>query len=452
MTNPHAAEEHVSPLDRERIANLEVGQTTISPTLARALVVAFLLALGGLPLIELTGGAPGAPGAQGAQGAQGAAGAPGAAGAAGAPGAAGAASAPGAWRAIVLANRQLLAQMSAYEAALEDQSRIGRALRPVTQLVLSGWLGAGNERVYVGRDGWLFYRPDVEYLTGRGFLDPDVHRRRIAAATEYEIAPQPDPRPAILQFKRDLDARGITLVLVPTPVKPAIHPERLGDEAWAATNPVPRNASYQTFLDELKGHGVLMFDPAGEIARPNGAGTPAYLATDTHWRPETMQRVAEALAGFVQAHAALPTRPAAGYEAERREARHTGDTAAMLDLPTDQTLFPPERVTLRFVVDADGNPWRSSRDADVLLLGDSFTNIYSLATMGWGEAAGLGEQLSFALQRPIDRIIQNDQGAHATRGLLAREPNRLDGKRVVIWQFAARELAFGDWKVIEMPQ
>jgi alginate O-acetyltransferase complex protein AlgJ len=72
--------------------------------------------------------------------------------------------------------------------------------------------------------------------------------------------------------------------------------------------------------------------------------------------------------------------------------------------------------------------------------------------MGWGEAAGLGEQLSFALQRPIDRIIQNDQGAHATRGLLAREPDRLDGKRVVIWQFAARELAFGDWKVIEMPQ
>jgi hypothetical protein len=235
-------------------------------------------------------------------------------------------------------------------------------------------------------------------------------------------------------------------------VKPAIHPERLGDEAWAATNPVPRNASYQTFLDELKGHGVLVFDPADEIARTNRADPPAYLATDTHWRPETMQRVAEALAGFVLAHAALPARPAVGYEAERREARQTGDTAAMLDLPAGQTLFPPERVTLRFVVDADGNPWRSSRDADVLLLGDSFTKIYSLETMGWGEAAGLGEHLSLALQRPIDRIIQNDQGAHATRGLLAREPARLAGKRVVIWQFAARELAFGDLKVIELPQ
>ena len=39
---------------------------------------------------------------------------------------------------------------------------------------MTGWLGAGNERVYPGRDGWLFYRPDVEYLTGPGFLDPAV--------------------------------------------------------------------------------------------------------------------------------------------------------------------------------------------------------------------------------------------------------------------------------------
>ena len=131
------------------------------------------------------------------------------------------------------------------------------------------------------------------------------------------------------------------------------------------------------------------------------------------------------------------------------------DITAMLDLPTGQTLYPPERVALRYVVDEAGNPWRPSQDADVLLLGDSFTNIYSLATMGWGEGAGLAEQLSYVLQRPVDRIVQNDQGAHATRGLLHRElaagTDRLAGKRVVIWQFAAREFAAGDWKVIGTP-
>ena len=341
--------------------------------------------------------------------------------------------------------------MSAFEARLEDQSAVGRALRPPTQRVLSGWFGAGNERVYVGRGGWLFYRPDVEYLTGRGFLDPRLQNQRIAAASEFDVPPQPDPRPAILQFKRDLDARGITLVVVPTPVKPTIHPDRLAGGGSEALGRVLHNSSYPAFIDELQRNGVLVFDPAEVIARTREDNRPEYLATDTHWRPETMQRVAEALAAFVQEHVALPAQ-AAGYTAERREARQAGDTAAMLDLPAAQALYPPERVTLRFILDREGNPWQSSRDADVLLLGDSFTNIYSLATMGWGEAAGFGEQLSFALQRPLDRITQNDQGAHATRGLLARDAGRLSTTRVVIWQFAARELAFGDWRIVEMPR
>jgi alginate O-acetyltransferase complex protein AlgJ len=178
--------------------------------------------------------------------------------------------------------------------------------------------------------------------------------------------------------------------------------------------------------------------------------------TDTHWRPDTMQRVAEALAGFVREHATLPQVTAPGYAVERREAQQLGDTAAMLDLPPEQTLYPRERVTLAFVVDAAGDPWRSARDADILVLGDSFTNIYSLPTMGWGEAAGLVEHLSYTLQRPVDRIVQNDDGAHATREALRREvgggADRLAGKRVVIWQFAARELASGDWKMIGMPR
>jgi len=39
--------------------------------------------------------------------------------------------------------------------------------------------------------------------------------------------------------------------------------------------------------------------------------------------------------------------------------------------------------------------------------------------------------------------------------MLAREMgggvDRLAGKRVVVWQFAARELSAGDWRVIPLP-
>ena len=122
----------------------------------------------------------------------------------------------------------------------------------------------------------------------------------------------------------------------------------------------------------------------------------------------------------------------------------------MMQLPADQDLFPLQEVTIRQVLDPDGEPWQPVSDADVLLLGDSFMNIYSMAEMNWGEAAGLAEQLSFTMGRAVDRIAQNDAGAHATRQALALEiargNNRLAGKCILIWQFAIRELAVGDWK------
>jgi hypothetical protein len=359
-------------------------------------------------------------------------------------------------RRVVVVNRIVLEGLTAFENALEDDARIGRLLRPPAQLVLTGRLGAGNERVYVGRDGWLFYRPDVEYLTGPGFLDPATVARRVAARTEWTAPPQPDPRPAIIRFARQLAARGITLVVVPTPLKPMIHPDGLSRRVEPPSAAL-QNSSYPAFLDDLRRGGVRVFDPAPELVRARReTGRPQYLASDTHWRPEAMAIVARALAAVIRRRVPMPALSSPGYLIEPRDVSNTGDTAVMLDLPAGQRLYPPETVPLRRVLAPDGAAWRPSRQADVLLLGDSFTNIYSLASLGWGDSAGFAEQVSDALGRPVDRIVQNDAGAHATRlalrGMLAAGEDRLAGKRVVIYQFAVRELAVGDWRMIDVPE
>ena len=116
--------------------------------------------------------------------------------------------------------------------------------------------------------------------------------------------------------------------------------------------------------------------------------------------------------------------------------------------------YPRETVTVTRIETVGGEAWAPDRSAEILLVGDSFTNLYSLASFGWGVSAGFAEQLSFALGRPVDRISQNDNGALAPRRLLAaevtRDAGRLASTRVVVYQFAARELSQGDWQPIEM--
>jgi lysophospholipase L1-like esterase len=262
--------------------------------------------------------------------------------------------------------------------------------------------------------------------------------------------PQPDPRPAILGLRDQLAERGIELVIMPTPVKPSIHAGQMTARLANHSTPL-RNRSFDACMDELRAAGVRVFDPAPLMMARKNQGV-LYLATDTHWRPEAMQAVAEALAEEVAP--LLAERVPMRWSTVEETHRQLGDIATMLDMAVWQTAVDPETVTVKRVVNADGQAWRPNSDSEVLLLGDSFSNIYSLEGMGWGGAGGLAEHLSLALQRPLDRLCRNDAGAHTSRGMLAqalvKDPHFLDGKRVVVWQFAERELFVGDWKMIEL--
>jgi hypothetical protein len=173
-----------------------------------------------------------------------------------------------------------------------------------------------------------------------------------------------------------------------------------------------------------------------------------YLEADTHWRPETMETVAQQLAYRIGV-----SRSASPFQIVNKRIKGLGDVARMLKLPPEQLARYAEEITIHEVT-AGNALWRPSKNADVLLLGDSFSNIFSLDELGWGESAGFAEHLSHALGRPIDCILRNSDGAFATREILnhelARGRDRLAGKHLVVWQFATRELAFGNWKLLDM--
>ena len=337
------------------------------------------------------------------------------------------------------------AELKAAEKELETESVVSEWLLPRVQLLLSTRLGAGNEQVYPGRDHWLFYRPDVDYVTGPPFLEPKIMTHRAHTAVV-----QPDPVKAIVAFRDQLATRGIDLIAVPIPMKPGVEPDKLANRA--SSNAVLQNASFAQFKTRLENAGTRVFDAGALFPQRKKAVDNAtlYLETDTHWRPETMEFVAENLAGFIHA----TPRNLATLQSTQRSVTGTGDIARMLKLPDSTNVYPAETVTIHEITAAD-MPWRPSKDANILLLGDSFSNIFSLGALGWGESAGFAEHLSRALGgAPLDCILRNSDGAFATREILSRDlargRDRMAGKKLVIWEFAARELAFGDWKMIEM--
>ncbi len=327
-----------------------------------------------------------------------------------------------------------------YEQTLEDESILTHWLLPNVQTVLTTLFRIGNEQAYLGREGWLFYRADIDSL----IADMDTH-----VTMPHKTTSDSDAVEAIVDFNSQLAKHNIKLIVMPIPVKPAIHPDKFSSRFQNLFLPA-QHPAYARIVANLAAHDILVYDPTSDLfdaAQQNAQ----YLKTDTHWKPEAMERVAKQLAAYISEIVEFASKPNSIYVRTATQVTNIGDIAKMLNLHPNQTLFPKEHVTTHVIQTPSGKTWKPERTAEILFLGDSFSNIYSLAGMAWGESAGFVEHLSTQLSHPIDKIVINDGGALTTRQTLMYEPERLVGKRVVVYQFAARDLFFGDWKKLQIP-
>ncbi len=342
------------------------------------------------------------------------------------------------WGTIVLANARLIQKIrdveNGMEAAFPMRNRVFDLLLPAYRS-----LGASVDKVVPGRDGWLFYEPDLLHLTGSGFLQ----KTGSSGGTS-------DPLSGVLDFYRQLQRRGIQLLVVPTPGKPSIVPEYLQQGVRSVNGPL-KNPSWDAWVAALRRSGVDVLDVHELLWERKRKGQIPYLRTDTHWTPDAVDAVAEVVVKTVEPR--LAGGPMLQMERRSVQVSNRGDIAVMVDRAASRPLHDPETVRIDQIL-FGGTIVSEDRSARVLLIGDSFSNIYSSDRMGWGEGAGFAEQLAFHLRQPIDRIVHNDAGAVAGRKALAAERtrgrDRLAGKRVVIWQFACRELSFGNWAPVPL--
>ena len=347
---------------------------------------------------------------------------------------------------LFVENRRVLDWIRATEHQVDERSPFVRATQPAVQSGLVA-CGEGGTDVLAGKDGWLFYRPSLRFMTRPAEEltkpEPLSARANPAKAAGYRASLVP-----ITRFAAALRGRGISLVLVPVWPKQSIQPEMLGGPAYRSAEAL-QPAGFAAWHAALERAGVMVFDPAPSLmAAKTANGGIAYLKADSHWNPAAMQACATDLARFLSERG-LTTRGTAKATLVPGEVTNQGDLARMLQLPAASRYFPAEPIKIAEVRGAKGIRWLSNRTSPVLLLGDSFSNIFSLASMGWGQDAGFAEHLGAQLGTPVDAILRNGDGESATRGLLARElatgKDRLAGKQVVVWEFSATQITEGRW-------
>lgn len=302
----------------------------------------------------------------------------------------------------------------AFEGHYDEQfpiKRLGTNLWAALDFAL---FDEGRPGVVIGKDGWLY--------------------------TDEEFKPAPsatqlDDNWALLRgVQKELEHRGVKLVLAIIPAKARIYPEYLGKEQPASLHA----GLYQEFLQRARQAGMAAPELLETLDRAKDKGQ-VFLRTDTHWTPLGAEAVAQRLARAIRdgQHVELPQQT---FITEAHPvAPHKGDLLTFLPLdPLFSDLLPaPDRLQERQTHATDDNAsggdlFGDATQPQVALVGTSYS-----ANPRWNFAGALKQALSADLinyakegKGPLEPMLEllQDSG-------FAQHPPRL-----LVWEFPERYL------------
>jgi hypothetical protein len=378
--------------------------------------------------------------------------------------------------------------LRAFEKKVEDENALVLAVRPRYQLAVWNIFNDPGEKVVLGagEGRWLFYRQDVEFLVQPSPLD-------------VRSAKLDNPVQAILRFRDQLKAKGVELLVVVTPGKPSVYPERLtgsaqnlngagaagGENAAAGLNGAGHGKAILDSLARLGLNTVDLYTPLLAAKADDATLGPLYLNDDTHWTPRGAELAADVIARKVREMAdagivdigeesmtyvasdsvadrmgdigemsglnkfnVFKVQKVTGHVVAQQEVSERAQTSDSTETPTD-SLADPAAVQESVAYDTVKTPFKDDfRKAKILILGDSFSRIYqtdSPVNAGW--IAHFAKEMG----RPVASIVSDGGASTLVREKLARKAGVLKGKKLLIWEFVERDLRFGaeGWKEVD---
>ena len=292
----------------------------------------------------------------------------------------------------------------------------------------------GNHTI-LGRDGWMYFAPELRHLGSGRFWGQAAARVSRAAKPEFA-----DPLPAIVDFHDQLKRAGVELLVVPVPPKAVIYPEHIFP-AGMVTESEPRiDMLHQRFYEELRSHGVNVLDLVPVFLEAK-AGKTLYCRQDTHWSGAACIEAARVLKEVIAAEPWYASLTRRKYAAVHGEIEISGDLRSTMSGEAPAK----EKVAIRYIQAAeagDAEPVAPDPASPVVLLGDSHNLVFHAGGDMHAAGAGLADQLAFELGLPVDLIAVRGSGATPARVNMlrrARNPSYLAGKKIVVWCFSARE-------------
>jgi hypothetical protein len=333
------------------------------------------------------------------------------------------------------------ANLRAFEKDLEETCWFSEKLRPWTQYLHFVILKDAGDKALIGRQGWLFYKPGVQYLVEPWPIGADFG------------GDKGDVILAILSFRDQLADRGIELLVVPAPGKASVYPEKLAYRARKMKRPLSTHTlKIISALEEAEVEVVNLFEVFSQArARKSAGDRRYYLSQDTHWSPAGV-RLAAKVVGQKVLELGWAKQGTVEYDLKPVTIKRYGDVPGMMQVPQIERCFVPEEVHCTQVVNAEsGKPYEDDPDSEILVLGDSFLRIYEQDEPGSG---GFIAHLAKELKRPLASIVNDGGASTLVRQQLSRRPALLARKKLVIWEFVERDIRFGTegWQQVTLAE
>ncbi len=329
-----------------------------------------------------------------------------------------------------------------YEKDMENSSVVALSVRPLVQFTRYSLLKDYGDKAIAGKNGWLFYKPDVEYL-----FRPSIDDPRSIVVDYNDKALTDDPLEIITDFKKQLASMGIELLVVVVPGKPSIYPDLIGNVPDVE---IYRNFSHsRKFIKRLRQRCVDVVDLFGpfieERKNDQSLGDSLYLQRDTHWKPRGAVLAARVVAAEVRKKSWFSDKKKTmEYVLDTVEVERTGDIGEMTNLSDFQLgklqiSILPERTKCWQVYsvnrDDSGNVVSKTlykddhRSSRILILGDSFSRIYQTDEP---RGAGWIAHVAHLLGEPVASIVNDGGASTIVRQTLSRNKSLLKSKKLVI--------------------